>query len=95
MPCVHSASTSSVPAVGQAPSKDGAGWDMAMGSTDKSPCLPGADLVAKETGNKEVTEQSGLHVPWRPRGRGDGSRERWEGGGPEPCWPEPWLGEGP
>lgn len=72
---VHSANASPVPAVGPAPSKDRAGWDVAMGSAGKSPCLPGADLVAKETGNKEVTEQSRLHVPRWPGGRGDSRRE--------------------
>lgn len=35
-----------------------------MTNTDKSPCLPTADLVARETGNKEVSKQSIPHIPW-------------------------------
>lgn len=38
------------------------GVDTAMSNTDRNPCLPGADLAAKETGNKEVPEQSTLHI---------------------------------
>lgn len=47
-----------------------------MSNTDKGPCPPTADLVAKETGNKEASKQSIPHIPWWPGGRGDGS---WEG----------------
>lgn len=45
-----------------------------MSNTDKGPCPPTADLVAKETGNKEASKQSILHILWWPGGRG---RQAW------------------
>lgn len=59
-----------------------------MSNTDKSPCPPTADLVAKKMGNKEVSRQSIPRIPWQPGGRCGGSWEGWEGGGLESCWPE-------
>lgn len=64
-----------------------------MSNTDKGPCPPTADLVAKETGNKEASKQSIPHIPWWPGGRGDGSWEGWEGGVLESWWPEAWPRE--
>ena len=43
-----------------------------MDNTDNSPWPPGAALAAKETGSKEVREQSVQSVHWWPGGRGAG-----------------------
>lgn len=60
------------------------GVAIAMSNTDRNPCLPGADLVAKETGNKAMPGQSTLHIHGG-LGRGDGSWERREGGAQHPA----------